>query len=142
MPGDLFVLAGVFGSGSTGWLHGKNRTSEIFLSEKMDKGPKIEFSTINQPITRVNRIEVVCLHSRTNVLFSRINTYCLFFQTNRKGGYEHYDLFLIIFFDFSGLGGLSRVAQNLFKASDAQKTLRTRLKTTTWFLGEDTWLKI
>jgi len=95
---------------------GKIGQAKFFLSEKKDKGPKIEFVTINQPIMRVNRIQVVCLHSRTNVLFSGINTYCLFFQTNRKGGYEHYDLFFIIFFDFSGLGGLLRVAQNLFKS--------------------------
>jgi len=116
MPGDLFTLTGVLTSDSTERRQGKKWTSEIFLSEKTDSGLKIEFSTINQPITRVNRIQVVCLHSRTNVLFSGINTYCLFFQTNRKGGYEHYDQFLIIFFNFSGLGGLSRVAQNLFKS--------------------------
>lgn len=74
------------------------------MSEKTDAGLKSSFLTINQPFKRVNRIEVVCLHSRTNVLFPRKNIYCLFFQTNRKGGYDKYDQCLIIFFYFSWLG--------------------------------------
>ena len=78
-----------------------NSERKFVFRPKKQTGPKIHFSTINQLITRVNRIEVVCLHSRTNVLFPSLNTYCLFFQTNRKGGYEQYDLGLIILFDFS-----------------------------------------
>jgi hypothetical protein len=73
--------------------------------------------TINQPITRVNRIEVVCLQSRTTVLSAELNINCLFFQTNRKGGYENYEWRLVIFFYFKRLGKKFSVAQNLLKRS-------------------------
>jgi hypothetical protein len=71
--------------------------------------------TINQPNARVNRNEVVCLHSRTTVLSAESIIYCLVFQTNRKGGCEENEWRLVIFFYFSLLGSKFSVAQNLFK---------------------------
>jgi len=71
----------------------------------------------DQPIARVNRIEVVCLHSRTTVLSAGLNMYCLFFQTNRKGGCEENEWRAVIIIYFMWLEEKISVAQNLLKRS-------------------------
>lgn len=58
----------------------------IGMSGKPDTGAVNGKSAFNLAITRVNRIEVVCLHSANIVVVLRTNPCCLFFRTNRREG--------------------------------------------------------
>jgi hypothetical protein len=60
--------------------------ADMPLSEKPDSSPVNGDIAFNLGIARVNRIEVVCLHSRHNVIRLCTNSSCLIFRTNQEGG--------------------------------------------------------